>query len=74
MQNLTLDQNGTPAYADCWARLLMKNSADKVIVDKDLNVASLYSHSNNLVNGTIEIKGNFTQVPGPIQFCCQWQS
>jgi uncharacterized protein with beta-barrel porin domain len=46
----------------CYAYLKMVNDADYLLVEGNLTFSSYYSHSTLLTAGTIEVKGNFTQL------------
>ncbi len=58
-----VDGNFNMSYTNgsgCSGYLTMTNAEDYICVNGDLYVASYYNYSN-LTNGTIEVKGNFTQ-------------
>lgn len=64
IQTKNADSNGNISYANSYGYLNMTNENDYVKVGKDFVTYSRYSHNGYLTEGTIEVKGDFTQISG----------
>lgn len=64
IQTENTDSSGNISYFDCYGNLNMTNENDYVKVGKDFVTFSRYSHNGLLTEGTLEIKGDFTQMSG----------
>ena len=64
IQTKNADSNGNISYANSYGYLNMTNENDYVKVGKDFVTYSRYSHNGCLTEGTIEVKGDFTQISG----------
>jgi len=61
-QTITDDGAGNLSYSYGTGELRMTNIADYMLVEGDFLMDYAYSHSNSLTAGTLELKGNFTQL------------
>ena len=64
IQRRNTDSSGNVSYSGGYGYLNMTNENDYVMVGGDFITSSYYSHSGYLTEGTLEVKGNFTQVSG----------
>ncbi len=64
IQTENTDSNGNVSYSDSYGYLDMTNENDYVKVGKDFVTYSRYSHNGYLTEGTLEVKGDFTQISG----------
>ena len=64
IQRRVIDSSGNVSYSGGYGYLNMTNENDYVMVGGDFITSSYYSHSGYLTEGTLEVKGNFTQVSG----------
>lgn len=61
MQSQKLEE-GSTTYEWSSGVLLMTKETDKVQVNGDFVMASVYNHESNLINGILEVKGDITQI------------
>lgn len=64
LETKNTDSNGNISYYRNCGYLNMTNENDYIKVGGDFITYSYYSHSGYLTEGTLEVKGNFTQVSG----------
>ena len=62
IQKETQVEGSEPKYSVSNGYLIMTNEADKVIVEGNFTVGANASHEGKLTSGTLEVKGNVTQV------------
>jgi len=61
-QTITDDGAGNLSYSYGTGELRMTNTADYMLVESDFVMDYYHNHSNSLTAGTLELKGNFTQL------------
>lgn len=66
LETKNTDSNGNISYYRNCGYLNMTNENDYVKVGGDFITYSYYSHSGYLTEGTLEVKGDFTQVSGQV--------
>lgn len=64
IQTENIDTNGNVSYSDSYGYLNMTNENDYVKIGGDFVTYSRYSHSGYLTEGTLDVKGDFTQISG----------
>ncbi len=65
LQSLSLDENEQPVYGKCNGSLNMTDANDKFVVSGNFYTQSVHNlWTNELTAGTLELKGNFTQIVG----------
>ena len=64
IQRKNTDLSGNISYSGAYGHLNMTNENDYVKVGGDFVTFSYYSHSSYLTEGTLEVKGDFTQMSG----------
>ena len=62
IQNSGTASDGTETYSQSYGRLKMVNPNDYVKVEGDFIQYSCYSHNGYLTAGTLEVRGDFTQI------------
>lgn len=62
IQTENTDANGSVSYSDSYGYLNMTNENDYVKVGGDFVTYSRYSHDGYLTEGTLDVKGDFTQI------------
>ena len=67
LQSKSTDENGETVYGSTYGTIKMYNADDYFLVKGNMFVQSYWgdgANNNNLVDGTLELKGNFTQISG----------
>ena len=67
LQSVNKNDDGTVYYGSCYGELKMDDENDYFVVGGDFFTQSNYgngSGNNHLTNGTLELKGDFTQING----------
>lgn len=64
IQRRVIDSSGNTSYYSSYGCLNMTNENDYVMVGGNFITNSYCSHSGYLTNGTLEVKGDFTQISG----------
>ena len=67
LQQISKNDAGEPEYNSCYGVLKMNDAGDYFLVKGNMYVQSNWgdgSTNNDLVNGTLELKGNFSQING----------
>ena len=64
IQRRVIDSSGNTSYYSSYGCLNMTNENDYVMVSGNFITNSYCSHSGYLTNGTLEVKGDFTQISG----------
>ena len=67
IENETVNEKGDILKSESAGRLRMNNDTGMVLVEGDFITYSIASHNELLTAGTIELKGDFTQISGSVE-------